>query len=389
MAGPGTIVEVRRDLAALREIVPQWEALAAEGAEPNPVYEPGLLLPALEAFGVDEGFRAVAVWQDGKLAAFFPMRLERRYRGLPVRVLRSWRHRSMLLCTPLVRPRDAEKALAALLGSGLAPVVEFDWMPAGGPFYGALSALALEQGLPWMVTDAYARAVLVRSRDPRSRFNSNMKNNLRRCEARLAACGRVEPVRLARDGDIAAWTEAFIALEASGWKGRAGSAVACRPEERRFVTEAFAEGFRRGRLVITGLDLDGRPLARHCMFIGADGAFTFKIAYDEAHEKCSPGLLGEVDNVRQFMDEGAVPPGVRWLDSNTAAENESYGRVWKDRRTVQRVAVGAHGAGRFAVAALPFLRMAKRWLKPSGRSDAPEQLRAPRSKTLVSPATLP
>ena len=63
--------------------------------------------------------------------------------------------------------------------------------------------------------------------------------------------------------------------------------------------------------------------------------------------------------------------------------------MWKDRRTVQRVALGAHGAGRFAVAALPLLRMAKRWLKPSGRSDAPEQLRPPRSKTLVAPATLP
>jgi hypothetical protein len=381
----GTIVEVRRDLAALREIVPQWEALAAEAAEPNPFYEPWLLLPALEAFGAHPGFCAAAVWQDGKLAALFPMQLEPRYRGLPLRVLRSWRHRSMLLCTPLVRPREASRAIAALLEARLAPVVEFDWMPAGGPFYGALSAIALEQGLPWMVTDAYARAVLVRSRDPRGRFNSNMRNNLRRCEARLAACGRVQPVRLAPDGDVAAWTEDFIRLEASGWKGRAGTAVACRADERRFVTEAFAEAFRRGRLVITGLDLDGRPLSRHCMFIGDDGAFTFKIAYDEAYEKCSPGLLGEVENVRQFMEQ----PGPRWLDSNTAAENESYGRVWKDRRTVQRVALGAHGAGRFAVAALPLLRLAKRWLRPSGRGDAPEQLRPARSKALVSPATLP
>lgn len=385
MAGRGTNVEVRRDAAALREIVPQWEALAAEAAEPNPFYEPWLLLPALESFGTGESFRAVAVWQDGTLVALFPMQLERRYRGLPVRVLRSWRHRSMLLCTPLLRPRSAGTAIAALLEARLAPVVEFDWAPAGGPFYGALAATVLERGVPWMVTDAYPRAMLVRSRDPRGRFNSNMKNNLRRCEARLAACGRVEPVRLAPGDDIAAWTEAFIALEASGWKGRAGTAIACRPEERRFVRQAFAEAFRRGRLAITGLDLDGRALARHCMFIGEDGAFTFKIAYDEAYEKCSPGLLAEVDNVRQFMET----PGPRWLDSNTAAENESYGRVWKDRRTVQRVAVGAHGAGKLALAALPFLRMAKRWVRASGRSDAPKQLRPQRSKTLVSPATLP
>lgn len=369
MPGQGTIVEVRSDAAALREIAPQWEALAAEAAEPNPFYEHWMLVPALEAFGAPPGFRCVTVWQDGKLAALFPMQLERRYRGLPVPVLRSWRHRSMLLCTPLVRPRWAGKAIAAMLGAGIAPVVEFDWMPAEGPFYGALAETAAANGLPWMVTDAYVRAVLVRERDPRERFNSNMKNNLRRCEARLAACGRVAPARLSREADIAAWTEDFIRLEASGWKGRAGTAIACRADERRFVTEVFAEAHRRGRLVITGLDLDGRALARHCMFTGGEGAFTFKIAYDEAYEKASPGLLAEVENVRQFIEcLPATHPALNWLDSNTAAENESYGRVWKDRRTVQRIAVGAHGAGRVAIAALPLFRMAKQWLRRAGNA---------------------
>jgi CelD/BcsL family acetyltransferase involved in cellulose biosynthesis len=197
----------------------------------------------------------------------------------------------------------------------------------------------------------------VRDRDPRPRFNSNMKNNLRRCEARLAAQGKLSPVRLAPGDDLAAWTQQFLRLEASGWKGREGSALDCREDDRRFVAEVFPEAFRRGRLLITGLDLDGRPLARHVMLTGGEGAFTFKIAYDEAYAKCSPGIVAEVDNVRQFMET----PGPRWIDSNTARENESYGRVWKDRCTFQRVAVGAGGAGRFAVAALPLMRLAKHW----------------------------
>ena len=91
------------------------------------------------------------------------------------------------------------------------------------------------------------------------------------------------------------------------------------------------------------------------MFTAGEGAFTFKIAYDEAHAAASPGMLGEVDNVRQFLET----PGLRWLDSNTARENTSYGRVWKERRTVQRVAVGMSAAGRLAVAALPLARLAR------------------------------
>ena len=344
--GTGTIVEVRSDAAALRALAPQWEALAAEAAEPNPFYEHWMLLPALEAYGAD-GFRCIAVWQDGTLAALFPMRLERRWRR-----------------TPLVRARSAAKCIAALLRSGLAPVIEFDWTCAGGLFHGALAEAASEGALPWMVTDAYVRALLVRERDPRSRFNSNMRNNLRRCEARLAPHGKLTPVRLAPGDDVAAWTEQFIRLEASGWKGRAGTALGCRAEDRRFVGEVFAEAFRRGRLVISGLDLDGRALARHIMLTAGEGSFTYKIAYDETYEKCSPGLLGEVDNVRQFMES----PGPRWIDSNTARENTSYGRVWKDRRTVHRVAVGAHGAGRLAVAALPLLRLARNAL-PGARRE--------------------
>jgi len=360
-AGTGIIVEVRSDLAELRAIIPDWEALAAEAAEPNPFYEHWMLLPALEAYGKDAGadFRCILVWENGTLAGLFPMRLERRFHGLPVGALRSWRHRNMLLyCTPLVRARSAAKCLEALLQSPLASVIELEWMAADGPVYAALIESALAGGMPWLVTDAYARALLQRDRDPRERFNSNMKNNLRRWQARLSSHGQVVPVRLEPDGDLARWTDEFLRLEASGWKAKEGSALACREDDRRFVAAVFPEAFRRGRLLITGLDLGGKPLARHCMIAGGEGAFTFKIAYDETYASCSPGILAEVDNVRQFLET----PGPRWVDSNTSRENTSYGRVWKDRRTFQRVAVGLRGAGRMAVAALPFLRLTRQAL---------------------------
>jgi hypothetical protein len=379
--GTGTIVEML-DVAALRALTAEWEALAAEAAEPNPFYEHWMLLPALEAYGAQD-FRCLAVWDSGTLTGLFPMRPARHWRRLPVGALGAWRHRNMLLCgTPLVRAKFATRCIAALLQSAHAPILEFDWVPAGGLFYGALAEAAVASGLPWIVTDAYTRALLVRDRDPRCRFNSNMKNNLRRWQARLAAYGKVTPVRLAPDGDLAAWTEEFMRLEASGWKGRAGSALVCRADDRRFVTEVFAEAFRRGRLQITGLNLDGRPLARHCMLSAGEGAFTFKIAYDETYEKCSPGILGEVDNVRQFMET----PGARWIDSNTARENTSYGRVWKDRRTVQRIAVGVSGAGRLAVAALPLVRLLGQTLRAAGKRVGLGRRRVAQADTSTPPS---
>ena len=356
--GTGTIVQVVSDLTALRALVPDWEALAAEAAEPNPFYEHWMLLPALEAFP-DPDFRCVVIWDSGKLAALVPMRLERRWRSLPVGALRSWRHRNMVLCTPLVRAASAARCVSALLESEAAHVLEFDLVPAEGVFYGALAQAAGTGGCPWLVTDAYARAILVRERDPRTRFNSNLKNNLRRWEARLRSCGALSPVRLSQADDIVTWRDEFLRLEASGWKGEAGSALASREQDRRFAIEVIDEAFRRGRLLITGLDLDGRALARHVAITALDGAICFKIAYDETYAKFAPGFVAEADNVRQFVEN----PGPRWIDSNTSRENTSYGRIWKDRRTVQSIAVGARGAGRVAVAVLPLLRLAKNTLR--------------------------
>jgi len=131
----------------------------------------------------------------------------------------------------------------------------------------------------------------------------------------------------------------------------------------RFIAAVLPEAFRRARLQITGLDLAGRPLARQIMFTAGEGGVVFKIAYDETHEKCSPGVLGEAEMVRHFLDN----PGPAWMDSNTAPENAAYGGIWKDRRTMQSVAVGLQGAGKLVVALLPLLRLAKRWRWSPGR----------------------
>lgn len=366
----GTAVEVLTSVAQLRALAPEWEALAADALEPNPFYEHWMLIPALEAYGAGDDFRCLAVWDNGTLGALFPMRLKWGWRGMPLNALRSWRHRNMLTCTPLIRAKagaqGAARYIAAVVGSGFAPLVEFDWIAAGGPFFAALTDAMAERHWPWMLTDAYARALLVRGRDPRQSFTSNMKSNLRRWRARLAATGPLTPVRLAAGDDLALWTEEFMRLEASGWKGRAGSALACREDDRRFVAAVFGEAFRRGQLQITGLDLGGRPLARHIMLSAGDGSFSFKLAYDETHAKCSPGILAEVENVGQFLDT----PALRWIDSNTARESSGYARVWKDRRTVQRVAIGARAPGALALAGLSLARLAKRWVR---RRHAPAE----------------
>src|SRR5262245_46351802 len=138
-------VKVLTGLEAMAAIAPAWENMAAAAIEPNPFYEPWMLLPALELFGVSSGFRLITVWNGARLDAVLPMERRLSFKGLPLPTLESWRHRHCLLCTPLVRAEGATETLAELIASLRADVsvVGLKYIPSEGPFHRALRAAGI------------------------------------------------------------------------------------------------------------------------------------------------------------------------------------------------------------------------------------------------------
>ncbi len=361
------------DAQALAAIVPQWDALAAAASEPNPYYESWALLPALETCGAGVPFRCVAVHTGDELAALFPLEPVSRYRGVPARGFRTWRHRHMLLGTPLVRAGMEREAWDALLGwlRG-ASILELDYVQAQGPVYAGLRAALQARGRPWKADHAFERAILRRASDGdaylAAAMSGDQRRELRRKEKRLKDAGSVRYVRLGKDGDAASWIEDFIRIEASGWKGKAGGALACREPDLAFSRALFRGAFERGRLHAVGVDLDGKAIARELCLLGGDGAFSVRIAYDEHYARFAPGLLCEMENIRAFHD--APAPAPQWMDSYTSSENATIGKLWKDRIRIERVAAALDGWGGLVLAALPMLRRAKRSVSALAASGA-------------------
>lgn len=355
----------------MRAIAPSWETMAAAAIEPNPFYEPWMLLPALEQFGLERNFRLITVWNGDRLDAVMPMERTGGFKGLPLPALGSWRHRHCLLCTPLVRADGAGETIAALIGwlradGDGASVVGLKYIPSEGPFYRALMAADVR----CLVTDGYERPVLRRHTDGEAYINDFIsrkeRQELRRRERRLQEQGRLKFVALGPGGDVGQWIEDFLRLEASGWKGTQGSAMICSDANRRFLTETFLAAYKRGRLEMVGVDIDGKPLGRCTGFLAGEGAYAFKPAYDEAFARFSPGIIAEVARIRNLHEL----PGTRWMDSFTDANNSVMSRLWKDRLTVQTVAFGTNIAGTLALAALPFLRWAKQTISAASRAQA-------------------
>ena len=395
-AAPKTSVVVVHDLETLAAIVPAWEELVAAAVEPNVFYEPWMLLPALEAFapGANVGVVLVLLHDRGDasapatLGALFPLEWIPRFKGLDVSAVTLWQHPHCYDCTPLVRADAAALCLAELFrwlrrGRASASLAELKWISGDGPLHAAVCEAGSDLGLLEYTVEAFERGLWRKdggaAAGPPSAVSGQLRRQLRRKERRLQERGRVEHVVLRPGDDIRRWIDEFLRLEASGWKGERGTALGCSDAARSFFSSVATSAFRRGRLLMLGLNVDGQPIARRCAFVAGRGAFAFKTGYDERFAQFSPGALLELDNVSQLQ----TLPDVEWMDSCATPDNLLVNRIANDRRTIRTTAVSVGTLGALVISGMSLRRWANRRLrKPSSAAanDAPHRPRAGFSK---------
>ncbi|MFM2372889.1 MAG: hypothetical protein RIS85_2611, partial [Pseudomonadota bacterium] len=170
------------------------------------------------------------------------------------------------------------------------------------------------------------------------------RKELRRQHARLAEQGQLAVDRRHDASDIAEWADAFLALERSGWKGRAGSAMASADETATLFRNALGEAARLGKLERLALTLDGRPIAMLVTFITTPGSFSYKTAFDESFARFSPGVLLQRENLILLQRED-----VAWCDSCAAPDHPMIDSLWTERRAVGRISVAIGGLIRRAI----------------------------------------
>ena len=337
-------VRVVTDLAALQAQVGAWQELARDAAEPNPFYEPWMLLPALQAFGRGADLRFLFLYEGRALVGFIPLERAWLYRRVPLPHRRLWKYPHCYLGTPLVRRGYAPQCLQALAEWLEHDIVYWREVGADGPF-----AVALDEAAGRLRLSPYrrGRAVLRRRRDADAYLAEALpgpsRKELRRLARRLAEQGKLG-VRGGFDAD------AFLRLEAAGWKGRNASAFASSRAAEVFFRRMMSAAQREGRLMTLALELDGQPVALKCNLLAGEGAFAFKIAYDERYARFSPGLLLEVENIRVFHAST-----LEWMDSCAEPEHFMMNRLWLDRRPLVDL-VAATGRREFLMSSLSLLQ---------------------------------
>jgi CelD/BcsL family acetyltransferase involved in cellulose biosynthesis len=316
--------------------------LEARAIEPNAYLSPHFMLPAARYLNPDAGVQiffvdrlaggvrettGVGVFQRVPATSLFP---------LPHLV--AYRSKHSYLSGVLLDRAWATQSLAALLQhvrrtSPSCGGIEIPSTWADGQFSVTTAGCGAPHILP-----SRSRAVLPVAEAGEKlleRVSGQRMKDLNRRMRRLRERGAVA-WRCHRIGGVPVEaTEAFLALEHSGWKGKERSSLRSDAAEESFFREIVARFGAENRAVITELTLDGVAIASISHFISGNVGFGFKLGWNAEYKAYSPGLLVELEFIRQAP---TTFPDLDYFDSG--ADAESYiNEYWPSRRPLATVMV--------------------------------------------------
>ncbi|HET7755065.1 MAG TPA: GNAT family N-acetyltransferase [Anaeromyxobacteraceae bacterium] len=289
---PLSVVEHRgvRGFQALRD---EWNRALAEGPADLPFARHEWIDAWLAAFAAGREPLVLAARDGAGRAHGFAIFLEDRQHGVcaltaPVND-HSCRYEWALGAEPA---RAVEALWGHLRDRSTWDVLQLPELSREGPTFALLSGAARRDGHLLGVWDSVNTPYLsLDGGDPERRLSSKFVANLRRRLRRLCEQGDVAVRRTdSRDG-LEAALERFLLLEASGWKGKRGTAIALDPRLASFYTRIARAAADGGWLAMRELTVGGKPIAMH-LGLRYRGVYSLpKPAYDEAHAACSPGQL--------------------------------------------------------------------------------------------------
>jgi CelD/BcsL family acetyltransferase involved in cellulose biosynthesis len=336
-------------------LVDAWARLASVASEPNAFAEHWFVTAALKYLSENREVRLAQVWAgDARLIGVIPLTHYSRYGRMPARHVSNWAHYQSFMGTPLIE-RGFEQAFWQALIMALdssdwaAGFLSLTGLNEGGAVHRGLIDAAINLGREAPTVHRFERALLASESDAEVYLNTNMRGKkrkeLRRLANRLRELGPVQFSVLSNAEELPKWCDDFLALEAAGWKGNEGAALANNATTANFLRVCLKGAHAADRLDFQRLDLDGRAIAMLINFRTPPGSWSFKIAYDESLARFSPGIMIELENLPRVLGD----PHIEWMDSCAVENHPMINSLWAERRSIVQVSLPLAGAKRTAI----------------------------------------
>jgi CelD/BcsL family acetyltransferase involved in cellulose biosynthesis len=270
---------------AIGPLAPEWEELV-EQAETGPFSRPGWFEAWWRAFGRGR-LEIAALRRGGELTAVLPL-----FRRLGMRrSLTNWH-------TPEFEVPAVDAAARSVLFGGLLADTRM-------PLALTLLTAGCQDATGFTAAARAARVAILEHTVERSPYVQiaggwedylqalprRMRSELRRRRRRLEERGELALDIATGDDGLDGLLDEGFAVETSGWKADAGTAILSRPDTLAFYTDVARWAAQRGSLRLAFLRLDGRPLAFHFTIEENGVAYQLKGGYDPAFREFAPGML--------------------------------------------------------------------------------------------------
>jgi CelD/BcsL family acetyltransferase involved in cellulose biosynthesis len=359
-------VEVIRDATGFDALEAEWDALVERAQIEHPFVRYDWVRTWWECFGADRELYVLAVRSNARLVALLPlMRTRSRMYGLSV-----WRLEfTANVHTPRFDAVIAERAdeVYALLLDHLhehAPrwhVIVLPELAESSRTPAALIRLTKGRSLRAGVWSAGASPVISLSEGfdaVHARLPAGRRRSLRTRLRRTQLLGDV----LLEVVDDAARLAGALAdgfrIEAGGWKGKAGTAIACDENLQRFYTRIAERAARSGTLRLMFLRIgDKRVAFAYCLRQGRT-LYLLKTGFDPQYAPHSPFNLLMLRAV-----EASCREGLQAFD--LLGDDEPWKREWTRDRSERRWLLLCRSSGRgLAIHCIKFLVVP--WIKRTG-----------------------
>jgi Acetyltransferase (GNAT) domain len=322
--------------------------LAMRAAEGNPHQSPAAF-SALYSTLVQPADAVVLVVADphkaGRLLGVWVMRLSTPRWSLGLPVLKAPAYPVFEpLSLPVIDADHLPEVLSAMLAlvmrdPTLPKLIHCPSLPAEGPVAEALSQVIAQLRGQLTAFDVWQRASFaLPAEGPASDWPcKSLGKRFKRIDARmkaLATLGQLS-VQMHRGADCILGTRRFLELEARGWKGKAGSAMASDARDAAFALRLAGALATRDEMIVAELTLNGAAIASALLPMSGGTVSFFKCAYDEDYRAHSPGVVLDGVITRHL----AAMPGFKLMDSGMDDTAPAESTIWPGRRAMGHVLI--------------------------------------------------
>lgn len=320
------VVSELRELGAMSALAAEWSELLAV-VDHEVFSRPEFITAWLRSFARPEALRLL-VARDGKgvLNGVLPL-VETRCPEFGVRALQSAAnvHSSRFDLVARDPATAADAFITHLAQDESWGVLRLTDVPEGAACWNLLMA-AQSAGFPigtWNSHQSRHLRLPSTVEALRAGLSKNLLSNLRRRRRRLSELGAVTVEHFTGGPELDTRLEELFRVEASGWKGRQGTAIEQEAQTHGFYREVARAAADGGYLSMYFLRLDGHAIAVDLALRYRGRFLSLKVGYDEAYARFSPGQLLTEDELVQGITEGLT-------EFDLLGDDAPYKAEWAD-----------------------------------------------------------